>query len=862
MGNTPQDDLAARMLALIEEARLQALATAERERQLQIGNEEAKQAELRAQMSIDEVEVRAKLKKFDIDKAGIGASILGHLKKEVDFTKDLSIIESRIAKDNVLRAELGAKIQAQNALGNTIAEDHLRTLLAQHEVSAGVNTNMLAASTKMSLFGSLAPAIGKALGSTGFAIAQMVSNAFFNLAGVVWDVFKSVLGFVWGKLKEIFNLFMGIQKVVDNLSADVGLTVLQTSQLWTNVVGIGQAALKFGVTFEEAVGFMRTFSELTGLNRVFLADQVEKLSAIAKSTGLGAQETGKIYATMELLGYSTETFKEYVDATKISSGGLNLNVTNVLKTVEKLMPAFRALNFRDGVEGLTKIVQKAQSLRFSLDNMQSLAEKVFNPEGAIELAAKFRVLGGGFAQMADPFNLLLKGQTDAAGLMDDMMKSMSGMAVKNKDGLFSIPPVQQAIIREVAEATGESADNIRQGVLQMAKQADIINKLNPSIVNQDDRQMIANLAEMRGDGNYVVKVGAQGILTAVDSLSQSQIDGIRSQQTNEQEAARNRMDIVQKFQNVYQSFLMAFTPFFKRISDILEKPDGIMSTLIIKAGEFAKFLGEKIEGLFANGGIERLFNTLKDVMLGILGALTGDKTITEKIIDTLSVVMEGVFKKLLPIIGEIVSKSGAGGAITGTAGIMGALGGAGVGATTGAGIGFLAGGPLGSAIGGLIGTIVGGVGGYFGAKGLAGSYIPDAPNAPVKDAIVRSDGSVQPFGSGDLAMLIDESSVSKAAMSPSQSMLTQTKTYNKESFIPLNSYGGGGNGTPQNITLNLSGTLEVKGDGGTAYLTSADLKNIGLQHLTHLILNETDRYKNHQSGKKLSSELITPIRST
>lgn len=100
-------------------------------------------------------------------------------------------------------------------------------------------------------------------------------------------------------------------------------------------------------------------------------------------------------------------------------------------------------------------------------------------------------------------------------------------------------------------------------------------------------------------------------------------------------------------------------------------------------------------------------------------------------------------------------------------------------------------------------------------------------------------------------------------MIPSQSILSQGKTYNKESFMPLNAYGGGGgNNAPQNITLNLSGTLEVKGDGGTAYLTSADLKNIGLQHLTHLILNETDRYRNHQSGKKLPNEIITPIRST
>ncbi len=860
MGNTPADDLLARMVALLEEEAQLKRNNAEREREAELNRETLKQAELSASMAMDSVEVREKLKRFDVDKAGIGATLLGNLKKELEFTKEMNTIQSKIDKSSKVMADLQVKINNEQ---DGAAKEGLKALLEQHKVSSGINTEMLASSAGISAFGSKGLAIGKMLGSTGFGIAQMIGNAFFSVLGVVWDMVKSVLGFMWNHLKEIFNVFMDIQKVVDNLSADVGLTVQQTAQLWTNVVGIGQAALTFGVTFEEAIGLMRTFSELTGLNRVFLAEQITELSAVAKATGLGVAETGKMYATMELIGMSTQTFHGYVDGVRKSAGALNLNVTNVLKTVEKLMPQFRGLNFKNGIQDLTKIVEKAQAVRFSLDNMQNLANQVFNPEGAIELSAKLRVLGGSFAQMADPFNLMLKGQTDAAGLMDDMIKSLSGMAIKNKDGFFSIPPVQQAIIREVAAATGESAENMTQAAIQMAKQTDIINKLSPSIVNPEDRKLIANLAEMR-DGKYVVKVGAQGILTAVDSLTSSQIEGIRSQQQNEVIAARNRMDIIQKFQNIYQMFLMALTPMFKRISDIIEKPNGIMQSLIVKAGEFAKFLGDKLEVLFANGGIEKLFGNIQQLITDLLGVLTGDQNITDKIIDTLTTVISGVLTKIMPAIGKVIADSGAGEAVKGTAGLMGALGGAGTGVMAGAAIGSLFGGIgaiPGSVIGGIIGLLGGGTGGYFGGRAIAGSMIPDAP---VKDAIVRSDGSVQPFSSGDLAMLINESSIHKAAMIPSQSMLTQAKTYNKESFMPLNAYGGGGSGnnTPQNITLNLSGVLEVKGDGGTAYLTSADLKNIGLQHLTHLILNETDRYRNHQSGKKLPNEIITPIRST
>jgi hypothetical protein len=859
MANTPQDIINARIVALMEEqARLEA-ANALREHEIQIGNEAFKQAELRAQMSIDEVEVREKLKRFDVDKRGIGASILGNIKKELDFTKDMHTMTSAINKDQVLRAELETKIREQSALGNTTASQHLQTLLDQHNVSAGINTNMLASAGSLSMFGAKGAAIGKMLGSTGFGIAQMIGNAFFSLVGVIWSGVTAVLGFMWNKLKEIFNVFMDIQKVVDNLSADVGLTVQQTAQLWTNVVGIGQAALTFGVTFEEAVGLMRTFSELTGLNRVFLADQVSDLAAIAKATGLGVDETGKMYATMELLGMSTKTFHEYVSGVRESSGRLNLNTTKVLQTVNQLQPAFRGLNFKNGINDLTQMIQKAQALRFDLSGMENLANKVFNPEGAVELSAKLRVMGGAFAQMADPLNLMFKGQSDAFGLMDDVMKTMSGLAIKNKDGLFSIPPVQQALIRDFAEATGINADEFRKGVLQMAKQADIISKIRPSsIINDTDRQLIANLAEMR-DGKYVVKVGAQGVLTAVDSLTQSQIEGIRSQQQNEMIAARNRLDIIQKFQNIYQMFLVALTPFFKRISDIIEKPNGIMQTLIVKAGDFAKFLGEKLEVLFANGGIEKLFDTIQNLITDLLGVLTGDQNITDKIIDTLTIVISGVLTKMVPAIGKVMADTGLGDTVKSVSGIIGALSGAGLGATTGAAIGSIIPG-VGTLIGGIAGTIIGGIGGYFGGSGIAGSVIPEAP---VKDAIVRSDGTVQPFSSGDLAMLINESSIKKTDMVPSQSMLTQTKTYNKESFMPLNAHSGGSGGNmAHTVVFKFDSPLHIVGEKESAYLTSADLKNVGLQKLAFLLINETERYNNNQSGKKLPSNIIDPIQNT
>lgn len=100
-----------------------------------------------------------------------------------------------------------------------------------------------------------------------------------------------------------------------------------------------------------------------------------------------------------------------------------------------------------------------------------------------------------------------------------------------------------------------------------------------------------------------------------------------------------------------------------------------------------------------------------------------------------------------------------------------------------------------------------------------------------------------------------------ASLQMSRDLLSQVKHYDKGAFAPLGMRAGGNTGTDK-VTLNITGTLQIQGEKETAYLTSADLKNIGIQHLTYAIMNETDRFKNHQSSKKLQSEIITPIRST
>jgi hypothetical protein len=165
------------------------------------------------------------------------------------------------------------------------------------------------------------------------------------------------------------------------------------------------------------------------------------------------------------------------------------------------------------------------------------------------------------------------------------------------------------------------------------------------------------------------------------------------------------------------------------------------------------------------------------------------------------------------------------------------------------------GGPWGIAIGAILGALGGGIGGNILMDNMMGGKSPE-----VHDAIMRSDGTVQRFRKDDLVAVGTNLDARRkgADMIPAGDIMKQSMNYTKDKYEPLNMRGSGSN-MPQTVKFDISGVLEIKGEKETAYLTSLDLKNIGLTRLTALILNETDRYKNHGSGKKLASEIITPI---
>jgi hypothetical protein len=108
--------------------------------------------------------------------------------------------------------------------------------------------------------------------------------------------------------------------------------------------------------------------------------------------------------------------------------------------------------------GLAKMAAQASMLRFDMRETFTLADKVLDPAGAIDVAAAFQRLGVSVGNLADPFQLMNQSINDPSGLQTSLVevaKSFTYFDEKTKS--FKINPQGVLTLREMGEQTGVSA---------------------------------------------------------------------------------------------------------------------------------------------------------------------------------------------------------------------------------------------------------------------------------------------------------------------------------------------------------------------------------------------------------------------
>jgi len=248
-----------------------------------------------------------------------------------------------------------------------------------------------------------------------------------------------------------------------------------------------------------------------GARRTLIAskDDIKELFATSKVIG---QDVSKLVDEFGKAGimYSdiSEKVVESINYVNNIGGNAKAVMGDVVSNTDKLS----RFNFQGGVEGLTKMAAQASMLRFDMKETFELADKVLDPNKAIEVASAFQRLGVSAGNLTDPFMLMNQSINDPSGLQDSLINVAKQFTYFDESAQqFKISPQGILTLREMEAQTGVSAKSMREAALSAAdfdKRIGDIKKTGLATgFSEDDQKLIANLSRMNKEkGGYEIKV--------------------------------------------------------------------------------------------------------------------------------------------------------------------------------------------------------------------------------------------------------------------------------------------------------------------------------------------------------------------
>lgn len=363
-------------------------------------------------------------------------------------------------------------------------------------------------------------------------------------------------------------------------------------------------------------------------NVIESTETIEKIYATSKVLN---QNITDIVTKFSTIGIQTANIGKNVEDSVSYIRGLGLNANIIMGDVVKNMDMMNKYNFEGGVQGLTKMAAQASMLRFDMGQTFSLAEKVLDPEKAIDVAASFQRLGLAVDGLGDPMKLMYEGLMNPAGLQDSLIKmTQQFVKIDEATGRISISPDGMLKMRELEKLGIASAAELSKAAIASADLGQRMSKINLNIP-KEDKEFLANIAYMDKSGEYKVKLvdeitGKQEIVD-LNRVSAEQLKKLREQQEN----APKTMEDIAKASLSTEETIAKYTRETKDYLSLLITNNQTVASNIEGLQRIIRIAPDKMIGAFQKDpNMKEQAGELNNAVLNSLGQLMrGNLTPTE-----------------------------------------------------------------------------------------------------------------------------------------------------------------------------------------------------------------------------------------
>ena len=277
-----------------------------------------------------------------------------------------------------------------------------------------------------------------------------------------------------------------------------------------------------GLSFENVAELQKDISEYLGRNILLNSETAGKVMATEKVLQGMGESFSNVASKFKDVGLSYMGVGSQVETMVNTARKMGVNAQAVVSETVKNLDKLNRYNFKNGVEGLSKMVAKAKVLKIKMNEIFDSVDKAFEPEGAIEMAAALQRLGVTQSELLDPLRLMDMSQNDPTEFMDAVGKMSEKFVQLNKDGRFEIMPGAKRQLMEISKAMGINYDELTKMAVGSKELEMKMSKIKfPSTFTDEQRSMIANMAEIGPGGEMKLRLDGKelGINEAMATLA-------------------------------------------------------------------------------------------------------------------------------------------------------------------------------------------------------------------------------------------------------------------------------------------------------------------------------------------------------
>ena len=306
----------------------------------------------------------------------------------------------------------------------------------------------------------------------------------------------------------VVDTFMMLDELSKSTMRNIGAGGESAARISKGIADSMEGIQKLGYEVDEslrmAAEMTATLSVNTGRNMTYSQELFGKLQATADVTGMSVDKLSKGFINV---GFSLDSVSEKTGKALDVARASGLNGQAVSEKMVENLKMMDKFTFQGGIDGLTKMAALSVQMRVGMAETFTLAEKLLNPESAIETAAALQRLGVVQSDLLDPMRLMNMSQNDPAELQKQIAEMTKGFTKLNDAGQMEILPGGrerlQAISKELNISYTDLTNMARSGTELESKLKGI---KFPDMVTEEQKTLIANMSHLNDKGEFVVSV--------------------------------------------------------------------------------------------------------------------------------------------------------------------------------------------------------------------------------------------------------------------------------------------------------------------------------------------------------------------